>query len=85
MFYHNYDLIFTFFTDLPSQSINFDILVDDIECNSYNKDGNTGPSYSCNKIGQNVTIRRWDTAIFSVCNIKVYHSEYRYYFLYNVT
>ena len=83
MFCHNYDLIFTFFTDLPSQSINFAILVDGIECNRYNKDGNTGPSYSCNKIGQEVTIRRWDTAVFSVCNIKVYQGEY--YFLYNVT
>ena len=50
--------------------------MDGIECNRYNKDGNTGPSYSCNKIGQEVTIRRWDTAVFSVCNIQVYNCEY---------
>ena len=57
-------------------SINFAIMVDGIECNRYNKDGNTGPSYSCNKIGQEVTIRRWDTAVFTVCNIKVYQGKY---------
>ena len=68
------------FKGVPSQSINFAILVDDTECNRYNKDGNTGPSYSCNKIGQNVTIRRWDTAVFSVCNIKVYVGECCTYF-----
>ena len=56
--------------------MNFDILVDDIECSRYNKDGNAGPSYTCNKIGQEVTIRRWDTAVFSVCNIRVYQGEY---------
>ena len=68
---------FTFsFKDLPNQSTNFNILVDGIECNRYDKDGNTGPSYSCNKIGQNVTISRWDTEVFSVCNIKVYQGEY---------
>ena len=60
-----------------SQSINFDILVDGIVCSSYNKDSNAGPSYPCNKIGQNVTIRRWDTgdSVLSVCNIQVYQGE----------
>ena len=47
---------------------------DDSErCNWYGKDGNTGPSYSCNQTGQIVAIRRWDRdVILSVCNITVY-------------
>ena len=73
-FYHITQFL-SYFKDQTSQSINFAILVDGIECNRYNKDSNTGPSYSCNKIGQNVTIRRWDTEVFSVCNIQVYQGE----------
>ena len=71
-----YPIFASSFKAFPGQSANFAILVDGVECNSYNKDGNTGPSYSCNKIGQEVTVRRWDKAIFSVCNIKVYQGEY---------
>ena len=56
--------------------MNFEILVDGVECNRYGKDGNTGPSYLCNKTGQEVTVRRWDTDFFSVCNISVYQGEY---------
>ena len=63
------------FKGVRGQSINYTILVDGTECNRYNKDGNIGPSYSCNKIGQNVSIRRWDIAVLSVCNIKVYVGE----------
>ena len=71
-----YPIFASSFKAFPGQSANFDILVDGTECNSYNKDGNRGPSYPCNKIGQNVTITRWDTDVFSVCNIKVYQGEY---------
>ena len=59
-----------------SQSTNFAILVDGIECSRYYEESNAGPSYSCNKIGQIVTIRRLVTSIFSVCNISVYQGEY---------
>ena len=71
-----YIIIISSFKVLPDQSTNFTILVDGIECSKYNKDGDTGPSYPCNTIGQNVTIKRWDTSYFSVCNIKVFHGEY---------
>ena len=74
-----YYSIFTLsFKAFPYQSVNFDILVDNIPCSRYNKDGNRGPSYSCNKIGQNVTIRRYGSgnSVLSVCNIKVYQGEY---------
>ena len=70
-----YPILTSCFKVKISQSTNFAILVDGIECNRY-KEGNTGPSYSCNKIGQEVTIRRLVTSIFSVCNISVYQGEY---------
>ena len=41
-------------------------------CNWYDKDGNRGPSYSCNQEGQIVAIRRWDTEFLNVCSIQVY-------------
>ena len=44
----------------------------DTKCNNYGKDGNTGPDYDCNQIGREVVVRRWDTAILALCNIKVY-------------
>ena len=65
------------FLVFSSQSTNFSIFykepfVDDERCNWYGKDGNTGPSYSCDQTGQIVAIRRWDMAYLSVCNITVY-------------
>ena len=45
---------------------------DDTRCNYYGKDGNTGPDYDCNQIGWEVVVRRWDTAVLGLCNIKVY-------------
>ena len=45
---------------------------DNGRCNWYGKDGNTGPSYSCNQTGQIVAIRRWVKAYFFVCNITAY-------------
>ena len=65
------------FSDIPDQTSNFSVFYkepfdDNERCNWYSKDGNTGPSYSCDQTGQIVAIRRWDTAILSVCNITVY-------------
>ena len=45
---------------------------DNERCNWYGKDGNTGPTYSCNQTGQIVAIRRWDGITLSVCSIEVY-------------
>ena len=69
------------FLVFSSQSTNFNIFYkepfdDNERCNWYGKDGNTGPSYSCDQTGQIVAIRRWDTAYLTVCNITVYGGEY---------
>ena len=45
---------------------------DGTRCNWYGKDNNTGPDYDCNQIGREVVVRRWDTALLGLCNIKVY-------------
>ena len=51
---------------------------DDTRCNWYGKDGNTGPDYDCNQIGREVVVKRWDTAILGLCNMKVYGGKIIY-------
>ena len=75
--FHFGSILLYLFSDHKHQSENLNIFYkepfdDNERCNWYGKDGNTGPSYSCNQTGQIVAIRRWDTAILSVCNISVY-------------
>ena len=76
--YHNRLLqMNNLFLVFSNQSTNFNIFYKEPfnnseRCNWYGKDGNNGLSYSCNQTGQIVAIRRWDTEVLSVCNIKVY-------------
>ena len=80
-------IYYLLFTVHSRQSTNFSIFYkepfdNNERCNWYGKDGNTGPSYSCNQTGQIVAIRRFDTgrSVLSVCNITAYGGWLTYLF-----